>query len=117
MGNQTSETHEQHRAQPGLSITGEFTPHPQGFNLGNHHTEGPSKKVVQTTQNDKLRGRPFLVRDHAVMRLNDPYLTTTNKDHRSFTPKELNGYAKKDVPTYWECEEYPKAWGHGLKHK
>ena len=75
------------------------------------------QQLVPSTQNDKLRGRPFHVKDKGVLNLNDMYLTTTNKDHRAFKPKELNGYAKKDVPTYWECEEYPKAWGHGLKHK
>jgi len=24
-------------------------------------------------------------------------------------------YPKKDASTFWECEEYPKAWGHGSK--
>lgn len=28
---------------------------------------------------------------------------------------ELLDYPKKDATTYWECEEYPKAWGHGSK--
>ncbi len=51
------------------------------------------------------------------MDLMDPYLTTTNQYHRSFKPKELQGYPKKNIATYWECEEYPKTWGHGLKHK
>ena len=23
-------------------------------------------------------------------------------------------YPKKDVATYWECEDYSKAWGHGM---
>lgn len=22
-------------------------------------------------------------------------------------------YPKKEFGTYWECEDYPKAWGHG----
>ena len=51
------------------------------------------------------------------MDLNDPYLTTTNKFHRRFTNKELDSYPRKDIATYWECEEYPKAWGFGMKHK
>ncbi|KAJ7390920.1 hypothetical protein OS493_020940 [Desmophyllum pertusum] len=45
----------------------------------------------------------------------DPYLTTTQKDHRAFTKHELGRYPTKDYATYWECEEYPKAWGHGSK--
>lgn len=51
------------------------------------------------------------------MDLNDPYLTTTNKFHRRFTHKELDSYPRKDIATYWECEEFPKAWGFGAKHK
>jgi len=51
------------------------------------------------------------------MDLNDPYLTTNNQIHRRFTDKELDSYLRKDIATYWECEEYPKSWGFGLKHK
>ena len=29
--------------------------------------------------------------------------------------QELGEYPKKQYATYWECEEYPKAWGHGSK--
>lgn len=47
----------------------------------------------------------------------DPYQTVNSRAHQPFKEKALKGYAKKDVPTYWECEEYPKAWGHGLHHK
>ena len=75
------------------------------------------KQMVPSTQNKKLQGKPYFVRDKAVLDLLDPYLTTTNSCHRAFKPKELDRYPKKDIATYWECEEYPKAWGHGLKHK
>lgn len=27
--------------------------------------------------------------------------------------EELEKYPKKEYATYWECEGYPKAWGHG----
>ena len=64
-----------------------------------------------------MAGKEFFVPDQAVVDLLDPYLTTTNKTHRRFKPKEWAGVAKKDVPTYWACEEYPKAWGHGPHHK
>lgn len=116
MGNQCTETHEQFRAQPGLSEPKEFVPNPQGFILSSHHSDGPSKQIAPTTTNEKLRGRPFYVRDKGVFDLNDPYLTTTNQHHRAFKPKELESYPKKNVATYWQCEDYPKAWGHGLKH-
>ena len=76
-----------------------------------------SQQIIPTTENPKLKGKPFYVRDKGVLNELDPYLTTTAKTHRSFKPKELQGYAKKDVPTYWECEEYPKSWGHGSHHK
>ena len=77
------------------------------------------QKVVPTTKNEKMGGRPFYVRDKGVYDLNDTYLTTTAKYHRRFKHKELDGVAKKDIPTYWETEEYPKAmtWGFGLHHK
>ena len=35
--------------------------------------------------------------------------------HRTFSPGELGRYPKKDVATYWQCEDYPKAWGHGMR--
>lgn len=118
MGNQTTETHDRFRAQPDTLAERpkEFDPNPQGFVLSNHHTDGPSKRVLPTTKNEKLKGKPFFVKDQGIFDLNDPYLTTTNKVHRRFKPKELNAYPKKNIATYWECEEYPKAWGHGLKH-
>ena len=64
-----------------------------------------------------MRGRIFYPRDKAIMDLNDPYLTTNSKVHRPFTDKELDSYPRKDVATFWECEEYPKSWGFGQKHK
>ncbi|KAI0207377.1 hypothetical protein LSAT2_007971 [Lamellibrachia satsuma] len=118
MGNQISEAHDRFCNEPPLPTPKEFVPNPQGFNLSSHHTEGPSKKVVPTTKNEKMGGRPFYVRDKGVYDLNDTYLTTTAKYHRRFKHKELDGVAKKDIPTYWETEEYPKAmtWGFGLHH-
>ena len=35
--------------------------------------------------------------------------------HRTFSRGELGRYPKKDVATYWQCEDYPKAWGHGMR--
>jgi len=117
MGFQTTETHEQFRAQPGLSEPIDFNPKlPQGYLLNDHLTEGPSKQVNPNTTNEKLRGRPYFPRDKAVMDLMDPYLTTNNKVHRRFTAKELDAYPRKDNVTFWECDDYPKAWGHGSKH-
>ena len=48
MGNQTSETHDRFRNEPQIPAdVKEFVPNPQGFNLSNHHTDGPSK-VMKT---------------------------------------------------------------------
>ena len=30
-----------------------------------------------------------------------------------FFSEELTSYPKKKYATFWECENYPKAWGHG----
>jgi hypothetical protein len=47
MGNQCSETHDQHRNQPPyVPEVKEFVPNPQGFVYNNHHTDGPSKVSI-----------------------------------------------------------------------
>lgn len=121
MGNQVSETREQFNSAPGVREKYHFDDAaglglPQTYLQHDHHVDGPSKVGQATTQNPKLQGKPFYVRDKALLRLLDPYLTTTHKDHRAFQPAELKKYPKKDAATYWQCEDYPKAWGHGLKH-
>lgn len=120
MGNQTSETHDKFNSAPGVRQKYHFDDAaglglPKNFNLHDHHVEGPSKYGQATTQNPKLQGKPFFVRDRGVLALLDPYLSTTHKDHRAYKPEELKKYPKKDAATYWQCEDYPKAWGHGLK--
>lgn len=42
-------------------------------------------------------------------------MTTNNWYHRTFGREELSCYPKKDIATYWQCEDYPKAWGYGTK--
>jgi len=43
-----------------------------------------------------------------------PYLSTTNKEHRPFTESEKTRlYPAKNALTFWEMEGYPKVWGHG----
>lgn len=120
-GNQMSETKEEYRNKAGVRQKYHFDDAaglniPQTYNQWDHHVEGPSKYGQGSTQNPKLQAKPFYVRDQGVLTLMDPYLTTTQKDHRSFKPDELKKYPKKDVATYWDCEDYPKAWGHGNKN-
>jgi len=119
MGNQASEMKDQYQAKKHEvkePYNFEEVYHPQGFLLQDHHKEGPSKVGAASTQNPKLQGKLFYVKDTGVLNLLDPYLSTTQRDHRFFTQAEQEAYPKKNVPTYWECEEYPKAWGHGLHH-
>ncbi|XP_041365951.1 uncharacterized protein LOC121380963 [Gigantopelta aegis] len=118
MGNQKTEHQDQFCARKGLpdKYAFEDIAGPQSFILQDHHKEGPSKYGRGTTQNPKLQGQPFYVKDQALLRNLDPYITTTHKTHRRFKPEELKAHPKKDIATYWECEGYPKAWGHGLKH-
>lgn len=64
-----------------------------------------------------MGGRTIHPSDKGVLNLNDMYTTTNQSTHRKFKHAELKGYPEKDVATYWECEEYPKPWGHGLHEK
>ncbi|XP_041425558.1 uncharacterized protein LOC108696760 [Xenopus laevis] len=100
------------QAQPTLA---NFHAGPQPFSLSNHHGSGPSQSIIPTTENKALSGETFYIRDGGALRLNDIYASTTAWDFRAFTAKELEGYPKKDILTYWQAEDYPKAWGHGLK--
>ncbi|KAM4703276.1 stabilizer of axonemal microtubules 3 [Rhinophrynus dorsalis] len=92
-----------------------FASGPMPFSLENHHNKGPSQSIVASTENKALSGEMCSVTDKGVFSLNDLYTTTTARDFRRFTAKELDGYPKKDALTYWQAEDYPKAWGHGLK--
>nr|KAG5695434.1 hypothetical protein BaRGS_033559 [Batillaria attramentaria] len=119
MGNQQSEMKAEYNGLPGIREKYHFedTFTPEKFLLNDHHHEGPSKYGEGSSQNPKLQAKPFYVRDRGILTHLDPYLSTTHKDHRSFKPTELRAYPKKDIPTYWDCEEYTKAWGHGNKNK
>ena len=75
------------------------------------------QELSAATENIPLKGRQFIPRDQAVLDRLEPYMTTNNWYHRTFSKHELSRgqYPRKDVGTYWQCEEYPKAWGHGMK--
>lgn len=111
-----SEMRGKYRAEEGIAwdfADKEFHPGPQEFRRKDHEADGPTKLIVAGTRNEVIAGAPYYVRDKAILKELDPYLSITQKDHRSFTKNELNGYPKKDNATYWACEDYPKAWGHG----
>ena len=73
------------------------------------------QELPPTAVNRQLQGKPFSPQNQAILFRNEPYMTTNDWYHRTFSKKELNEYPKKDVPTYWQCEDYPKAWGFGMK--
>ncbi|XP_075045783.1 stabilizer of axonemal microtubules 3 [Mixophyes fleayi] len=113
--NQCSEMKAEFLGRPAQPTLSAFHSGPQPFTLENHLNKGPSQSLVATTENKVLSGEPFYVRDKGVLSLNDIYASTTARDFRAFTAKELEGYPKKDALTYWQAEDYPKAWGHGMK--
>ena len=45
--------------------------------------------MMASTQNEAMRKRPILPVEHAILTLNDPYISVTQKDHRHFTKLEL----------------------------
>ena len=115
----------------------------RSFNMGDRVSEMTSKYIPKENYRnvtehlrfrDQLRtGGPsktsFGASDSSLITHINPYLTTTNKDHRPFTSwvnwwrnhswaiilfrTELSRYPKKDALTWWEFENYPKVWGHG----
>ena len=45
--------------------------------------------MIASTQNEAMRRRPVLPEEHAILTLNDPYMSVTQQDHRRFTKQEL----------------------------
>lgn len=114
MGNQSSEMKAQYTGKPVVPMSRHLCSDLQPPVYRDHHNEGPLKKLVPSTQNPELSGQKYYVSDRGVLGYHsDMYLTTTQKDHRAFKKAEMNKYPKKQYATYWECEEYPTAWGHG----
>jgi len=117
MGNQSSEMKAQFSGRKGVSLETQFNSDIQPLNFRHHHTGGQLKQLVPSTHNPKLAGDKYYVQDRGVLSYHDDmYLTTTQKDHRAFRRNELEAYPRKEYGTYWECEGYPKAWGHGSRH-
>ncbi|KAM9299408.1 stabilizer of axonemal microtubules 3 [Gastrophryne carolinensis] len=110
-----SEMKSEFQGRPARSTYSTFHSGPQPFLLENHLNQGPSQSIVATTENKDMSGAPYYIRDNGVLNLNDMYASTTMRDFHAFTEKELQGYPKKDILTYWQAEDYPKVWGHGLK--
>ncbi len=58
--------------------------------------------------NRSAEGRPVVASEGGLFHKLEPYLTTNHRCHRYFPPEECSGYPRKDVATYWICENYPK---------
>ncbi|KAL5503079.1 hypothetical protein EMCRGX_G009977 [Ephydatia muelleri] len=114
MAYQLSEMKAKYKGQ--VDLTSNLTPHPkqlQTATLADHFANGPTKTLVPSTENPKGHGRSFIPQEQAVLFRNEPYMTSNNWYHRTFSKQELSGYPRRDAATYWQCEDYPKAWGHG----
>ncbi|KAJ6654801.1 hypothetical protein lerEdw1_006490 [Lerista edwardsae] len=107
MGKQMSETKERFPGWPNLPHDPTFHAGPQPFGLAAFHNNGASKDIVPSTENKELAGKPFYIRDKAVLRLNEPYVTITAQDYRPYTERLLPGYARKDPPTCQAVGPYP----------
>ncbi|KAJ8023822.1 hypothetical protein HOLleu_36368 [Holothuria leucospilota] len=114
MGNQETEVQAQYKGaqtQPGVDFNNKLAGNPQPTSLQTHHQNMPAPVRENTP-----KYKPTLVRDDGVMQLLDPYVPTSHHIHKRFSRHELDGVPKKDAATYWRCEDYPQAWGHGTKH-
>ncbi|KAB1274412.1 hypothetical protein Cadr_000012003 [Camelus dromedarius] len=77
----------------------------------------PPQALIPWTKNSKLAGRPFTVSDQGILDRHQPYLTTTARDFKAYSNKELSGCPPKGSLTYWSFEETPQVWGHGPKQQ
>ncbi|XP_047385084.1 uncharacterized protein LOC124967102 [Sciurus carolinensis] len=86
---------------------------PQSLELVDHHRGGPSQALIPWTKNPELTGRPFTISDKGVLDHHQPYLTTSARDFRCYTKKELSRYACKDTLNFWGFQKMPQARDHG----
>ncbi|XP_060636721.2 stabilizer of axonemal microtubules 3 isoform X1 [Anolis sagrei] len=96
MGNQKSEMRDRFPGWPNLPHEPTFHAGPQPFGLAAHHSNGASKSIVASTRNEEIAGKPFYVRDKAVLRLNEPYMSITTRDFHPFTKHEVLEYLKEN---------------------
>lgn len=76
--------------------------------FGRCHPSLPLQELPPSTVNKSAQGRPLIPADKAVLDRLEPYLTTKQCSHRTFTDKEKSCYPRNDIATYWQCENYPK---------
>ncbi|XP_021101617.1 uncharacterized protein LOC101710917 isoform X2 [Heterocephalus glaber] len=76
-------------------------------------TEVKDQAPVPWKRNPELAGRPFMISGQGVLDRHQLYLTTTACDFRFYPKKELSGYPRRDVLTYWNFKGTPRGWGLG----
>ncbi|XP_028385196.1 uncharacterized protein LOC114510891 [Phyllostomus discolor] len=110
---QCSEARAQYSGWPDLdrSVTGYVALQPPA--PADHHCGGPSQALLPWMKNPKLVGQPFTGPDQSILDRHQFYLSTSARDFRAYSKKELLGYPGKGSLNYWNFEETPKAWGHG----
>ncbi|XP_071500726.1 stabilizer of axonemal microtubules 3-like [Diadema antillarum] len=114
MGHQESEAQSQYKGdqmQLGVDFDNRLSGNPQPTTLQTHHLNSPAP-----VRDSVPKFKPTLVRDDGVLQNLDIYVPTSHRVHKRFTRHELDDYPKKDAATYWRCEDYTQAWGHGTKH-
>ncbi|KAB0384165.1 hypothetical protein FD755_006082 [Muntiacus reevesi] len=111
---QCSETKAQYGGWPDLDRgpTSYFGPQP--LELADHHRGGPSQALIPWTKNPELAGRPFTISDRGILDRHQLYLTTSARDFRPYSKKELSSYPRKDSMTS-NLGEMPQAGGHSQK--
>uniref|UniRef100_A0A803TA11 Stabilizer of axonemal microtubules 3 n=1 Tax=Anolis carolinensis TaxID=28377 RepID=A0A803TA11_ANOCA len=111
-GNQKSEMKDRFPGWPNLPQEPTFHAGPQPFGLAAHHTDGAAF-AWSHTRNEEMAGKPFYVRDKAVLRLNEPYMSVTTRDFHPFTnsgstPPPFSLSCRHEVLDY--NKENPPAW-------
>jgi len=115
MGNQESEMKSEYTGKPVMSLDTSSATDRQPPVYKHHFTNGPLKTIQPSTDSFLLvKGKKYPVQHKGVFDYHgEMYQSTTQKDHRLFSKEELDDYPKKTYATFWECENYPKSWGHG----
>lgn len=112
MGNQKTEAKDVYSTK---ALDGSIFPRERDLRpptLADHLEEGPTKDLVATTKDTKIKDILHHSSDPTAMFQDDPYLSTSHHHHRAFTEDELKSYPKQDVTSYWQWEGFPPAWGY-----
>ncbi|XP_043851525.1 uncharacterized protein LOC122749292 isoform X1 [Dromiciops gliroides] len=94
MAYQKSETQDKYQGWPNLGPETIRRSGPQPWELADHHAQGPSQAMIPSSKNSALSGQPFFIPEQGVLHRHQPYLTTSARDFRHFTRKELASHPR-----------------------